>query len=285
LPDTEWLPLSEGLGFPGYEGIVSPARSALARSILETQRALLETQLKYQYFPSSSAGRVDAVDPVDTILSQARGLSEANRAAFRKEARSVGTAIALSREGIAGLSRLSGVTFCPSAEFVGYFRSKSGHPTLVGFAPVTSSDGSDTFIVDAIVRRIPTDARAMDPLFAEMQREHPSVAHDRDMTTKCEAKLGCDPVVLNGLGYAEHPTNWTALQKARFQDRDYFIRFEPRSDEVQISFRLFDANDEELKRQFERYRYRFDPIASRLERARPAVCDHAPPPADVPSIE
>jgi hypothetical protein len=286
LPDIKWLPLSEEVavlprppeGFPSYRAISSPGSEALARSI---QDALLHAQLSSSFPPVASS----RVDRVDAMLSEAHGLSEANREAFRKEARDVGVGIALSPEGIPGLSRMSGVTFCSNVGFLAYFRSESGHPTTVHFALVRGPDGVDTFIVDGIVRLIPVDTRAMDLLFAEVQKEHPSIVHDRDMTTKCESKLGCSWEIMRWPGNSEHPSNWTAAERARSQGKDYFIRFEPRYDDhVQISFQLFPANDEEMKKTFASFGERLEPIPSRLEdRPRPAVCE--PPPTEVPSIE
>jgi hypothetical protein len=277
LSDIEWLTPGVSVpdgqpSFPRYEPVVDPATKALADAFAKATRdALLHSPL-----PRSS------VDPVDAMLASAHGLSDPNREALRREATDAGDAIALSAEGIAGLSRLSGVTFCPEVEFVGYFRSKSGHPTLVGFSPVAGPDGADTFIVDAIIRRIPTDTRAMDQLFAELLKEHPSIVHDRDLTTSCGTtgfRLCEEP----RLGLAKYPDDWTASQKARFHRRDYFVRFEPRYDDAVISLRLFSANNEPLMKSFRTYGFDPKPIASRIERSRPVVCE--PPPAEVPSIE
>lgn len=262
--------------FPRYEPVIDPGSKALSDAFA---RASLDALLQSSLPPSS----VHRDDPVDSMLATAIGLSKPNRQALRKEASFAGNAIALSPEGIAGLSRLKGVVFCSSAQFVGYFRSTSGHPTTVGFAAVAAPDGADEFIVDAIIRRIPTDQRAMDQLFSDLQKEHPSAVHDRDLTIECKSKLPCDPAALSWPGKSERPTDWTAAQNARLQLRDYFVRFQPVYDEVLVSLRLFSANSEPLMKSLRAYGLDHKPIASRIDRPAAAVCEA--PPAAVPSIE
>jgi len=119
----------------------------------------------------------------------------------------------------------STVAFCKPADFVAYFRSKSGHATTVKFSPVALSPQEHDLVVQYIGRRFVMQSEAGADFKAVLQRDYPSLVDNMDLQLHC-GEFGCP---FPELGKSANPTRATAAEAARMAGRDYIVYFTPPS--------------------------------------------------------